>query len=514
MDEKLRDLEERRAKVLAGGGPKRVAAQHEKGKMTARERIEMLLDPGTFVELDAFVEHRATDLGMDKVDAPGEGVVTGYGMVNGRTVCVFAQDFTVIGGSLGEMHAAKICKIMDLAVKIGCPCVGINDSGGARIQEGVDALSGYGEIFYRNTLSSGVVPQISVIMGPCAGGAVYSPALTDFVFMTEGTSNMFITGPQVIKAVTGEEVSPEALGGASVHTTISGVAHFKFADEQTTFEAIRKLLSYLPQNNVEDPPVVDTGDDPNRIDDTLADLMPDSPNKPYDVREIIVRLVDSGDFFEVQPDYARNIVTGFARLGGRSVGVIANQPKYMAGVLDINASDKAARFIRFCDAFNIPLLTFTDTSGYLPGVGQEHGGVIRHGAKLLYAYSEATVPKLTVILRKAYGGAYIAMCSRHLGADQVFAWPTAEIAVMGPDGAANIIFKKEIEEAEDPAAARKQKIEEYKHNFANPYKAASRGYVDDVIDPAHTRMRLCNALTMLLGKRQSLPARKHGNIPV
>ncbi len=514
MEEKLRELEERRAKVLAGGGPKRVAAQHEKGKMTARERIEMLLDPGTFVELDAFVRHRATELGMDKVDAPGEGVVTGYGAVNGRHVCVFAQDFTVIGGSLGEMHAAKICKVMDLAVKIGCPLIGINDSGGARIQEGVDALSGYGEIFYRNTCASGVIPQISVIMGPCAGGAVYSPALTDFVFMTEGTSNMFITGPQVIKAVTGEEVSAEDLGGARVHSEISGVSHFSFPDEQSTMEAIRKLLSYLPQNNVEDPPFVDVGDDPNRIDDSLAALMPDSPNKPYDVRDIIARLVDSSDFFEVQPNYAKNIVVGFARLAGRSIGIIANQPRYLAGVLDINASDKAARFIRFCDAFNIPLLTLADTAGYLPGVGQEHGGVIRHGAKLLYAYSEATVPKLTVILRKAYGGAYIAMCSRHLGADQIFAWPTAEIAVMGPEGAANIIFKKEIEEASDPAAVRQQKIEEYKRSFANPYMAAARGYVDDVIDPAHTRMRLCNALNALLGKRQSTPSRKHGNIPV
>jgi len=514
MEEKLRELEERRAKVLAGGGPKRVAAQHEKGKMTARERIEMLLDPGTFVELDAFVKHRATELGMDKIDAPGEGVVTGYGAVNGRNVCVFAQDFTVIGGSLGEMHAAKICKVMDLAVKIGCPLIGINDSGGARIQEGVDALSGYGEIFYRNTRASGVIPQISVIMGPCAGGAVYSPALTDFVFMTEGTSNMIITGPQGIKAVTGEEVSAEDLGGARVHSEVSGVSHFSFPDEQSTIEAIRKLLSYLPQNNVEDPPFIDIGDDPNRTDDSLVDLMPDSPNKPYDVRDIITRLVDSSDFFEVQPNYAKNIVTGFARLAGRSIGIIANQPQYLAGVLDINASDKASRFIRFCDAFNMPLLTLADTAGYLPGVEQEHGGVIRHGAKLLYAYSEASVPKLTVILRKAYGGAYIAMCSRHLGADQVFAWPTAEIAVMGPEGAANIIFKKEIEESPDPAAMRKDKIEEYKRSFANPYMAAARGYVDDVIDPAHTRPRLCNALNALLGKRQSTPSRKHGNIPV
>jgi acetyl-CoA carboxylase carboxyltransferase component len=514
MDVKLKELEERRAKVLAGGGPKRVAAQHAKGKKTARERIEAILDKGSFVEIDAFVEHRCTDLGMDGIEAPGEGVVIGYGTIHGRTVYLFAQDFTVIGGSLGEMHAAKICKAMDMAVKVGCPCIGINDSGGARIQEGVDALSGYGDIFYRNTLASGVVPQISVIMGPCAGGAVYSPALTDFVFMTEGSSNMFITGPQVIKAVTGEDVSSEDLGGAKVHTEISGVAHFKFSDEDATIEAIRKLLSFLPQNNIEDVPLVSTGDDPARVDDELAGLMPESPNKPYDVRTVIERVVDSKDFFEVQPDYARNIVTGFGRLAGRSVGIIANQPAIMAGVLDINASDKASRFIRVCDSFNIPLLTFTDTAGYLPGVGQEHGGVIRHGAKLLYAYSEATVPKMTVILRKAYGGAYIAMCSRHLGADQVFAWPTAEIAVMGPEGAANIIFKKEIEEAADSAATRAEKIAEYKKNFANPYKAAVRGYVDDVIDPAQTRARLCSALSMLIGKRQTNPSRKHGNIPV
>ncbi|HOI22161.1 Methylmalonyl-CoA carboxyltransferase 12S subunit [bioreactor metagenome] len=513
MEEKLKLLEQRRAKVLAGGGPKRVEAQHAKGKKTARERIEALLDKGSFIELDAFVEHRSSDLGMAEVEAPGEGVVIGYGTIQGRTVYVFAQDFTVIGGSLGEMHAAKICKAMDMAVKVGCPCIGINDSGGARIQEGVDALSGYGDIFYRNTLSSGVVPQISVIMGPCAGGAVYSPALTDFVFMTEGTANMFITGPQVIKAVTGEDVSAEGLGGAKVHTEVSGVAHFKFKDEDSTLEAVRKLLSYLPQNNIEDAPLFNTGDDPFRADQELAAIIPDSANKPYDVRRVIERVVDTGDFFEVQPDYAKNIVTGFARLAGRSIGIIANQPAVLAGVLDINASDKASRFIRFCDSFNIPLLTLSDTAGYLPGVGQEHGGVIRHGAKLLYAYSEATVPKMTVILRKAYGGAYIAMCSRHLGADQVFAWPSAEIAVMGPDGAANIIFKKEIEEAADPASARKEKIEEYKKNFANPYKAAIRGYVDDVIDPSQTRARLCAALSMLLGKRQTLPARKHGNIP-
>ena len=514
MEQKLKLLAERKAKITAGGGPKRVAAQHDKGKMTARERIEALLDPGSFAEIDAFVEHRAVDLGMDKVEAPGEGVVIGYGTVNSRLVYLFAQDFTVIGGSLGEMHAAKICKVMDMAVKVGCPCIGINDSGGARIQEGVDALAGYGDIFYRNTLASGVVPQISVIMGPCAGGAVYSPALTDFTVMVEKTGNMFITGPQVIKAVTGEDVTAEGLGGALVHSELSGCASLMFASEQETLEGIRKLLSYLPQNNVEDPPVAKTTDDPARTDSGLADIIPDSPNKPYEIRDVIKRVFDDGDFFEIQPLYAKNIVIGFARLTGRTVGIVANQPRNMAGVLDINASDKASRFIRFCDAFNIPLVTLADTAGYLPGVGQEHGGVIRHGAKLLYAYSEATVPKMTVIIRKAYGGAYIAMCSRHLGADQVFAWPSAEIAVMGPDGAANIIFKKEIEEASDPVATRKEKIDEYKVNFANPYKAALRGYVDDVIDPADTRKRLISALTMLLGKRETRPAKKHGNIPV
>jgi acetyl-CoA carboxylase carboxyltransferase component len=514
MDDKLRELEERRKKVLAGGGPKRVAAQHEKGKMTARERVESLLDPGSFTEIDAFVEHRCDELGMSEVEAPGEGVVIGHGTIGGRLVFVFAQDFTVIGGSLGEMHAAKICKAMDLAVKAGAPCIGINDSGGARIQEGVDALSGYGDIFYRNTLASGVIPQISVIMGPCAGGAVYSPALTDFTIMVDKTANMFITGPQVIKAVTGEDVSAEALGGATVHSSVSGCASLMFADEASTIAGVKKLLSYLPQNNIEDAPLAATGDDPGRTAPDMAGLIPDQSNKPYDIRDVIARVFDDGDYFEIQPLFAPNIVTCFARLGGRSVGVIANQPKALAGVLDINASDKASRFIRFCDSFNIPLVTLTDTAGYLPGVGQEHGGVIRHGAKLLYAYSEATVPKLTVILRKAYGGAYIAMCSRHLGADQVFAWPSAEIAVMGPDGAANIIFKKEIEESADPAAARAEKIAEYKKSFANPYKAAVRGYVDDVIDPAETRPRLVKALSMLVGKRESRPARKHGNIPV
>ena len=514
MDDKIRELEERRAKVLAGGGPKRVAAQHEKGKMTARERIESLLDPGSFTEIDAFVEHRCDELGMAEVEAPGEGVVIGHGTIGGRLVFVFAQDFTVIGGSLGEMHAMKICKAMDLAVKAGAPVIGINDSGGARIQEGVDALSGYGDIFYRNTLASGVVPQISVIMGPCAGGAVYSPALTDFTIMVDKTANMFITGPQVIKAVTGEDVSAEALGGATVHSSVSGCASLMFPDEASTVAGVKKLLSYLPQNNIEDAPLAATADDVARAAPGLKDIIPEQPNKPYDIRDVIKAVFDDGDFFEIQPIYAQNIVTCFARLGGRSVGIVANQPKVLAGVLDINASDKASRFIRFCDSFNIPLVTLTDTAGYLPGVGQEHGGVIRHGAKLLYAYSEATVPKLTVIIRKAYGGAYIAMCSRHLGADQVFAWPSAEIAVMGPDGAANIIFKKEIDESADPAATRAAKIAEYKKSFANPYKAAVRGYVDDVIDPAATRPRLIRALSMLLGKRESRPARKHGNIPV
>jgi acetyl-CoA carboxylase carboxyltransferase component len=513
MKDKIRELSERREAVLAGGGPKRIAAQHEKGKMTARERIESLLDPGSFTELDAFVEHRATDLGMAEVEAPGEGVVIGYGTVNGRLVYVFAQDFTVIGGSLGEMHAKKICKAMDMAVKVGAPLIGINDSGGARIQEGVDALSGYGDIFYRNVAASGVIPQISVIMGPCAGGAVYSPALTDFVVMTEKSGNMFITGPQVIKAVTGEDVSAEELGGALVHASKSGVAHFSFASEEATIAGIKRLLSFLPQNNIEDAPLVTSGDDPCRSVPELAGIIPEAANKPYDVRDIIARVFDSGDYLEVQALYAQNIVTCFARLAGRSVGVIANQPKVMAGALDINASDKASRFIRFCDAFNIPLVTLADTGGYLPGVEQEHGGVIRHGAKLLYAYSEATVPKITVILRKDYGGAYIAMCSRHLGADQVFAWPSAEIAVMGPDGAANIIFKKDIEAASDPKAVRAEKIEEYRAQFANPYRAARRGYVDDVIDPADTRKRLCGALAMLAGKRVAAPSRKHGNFP-
>lgn len=514
IDMKLKSLSERRKTVEMGGGEKRIKKQHESGKLTARERIEKLLDAGSFIEVDAFVEHRCIQFDMAETKAPGEGVVTGYGTINGRLVYIFAQDFTTIGGSLGEMHAAKICKIMDMAQKMGAPVIGLNDSGGARIQEGVDALKGYGDIFYRNTLASGVIPQISVILGPCAGGAVYSPALTDFIFMVSGISKMFITGPQVIKAVTGEEVSPEELGGATAHNQNSGVAHFISETEEDCFEQIRKLLSYIPSNNLDDPPLKETQDSQAKVIPELNQIVPLDPNKPYDIKEVIKLIVDDNDFFEVQPLYAPNMVTGFARLNGRSVGILANQPKYLAGCLDINASDKAARFIRFCDAFNIPLVTFSDVPGYLPGVAQEHGGIIRHGAKLLYAYSEATVPKLTVIVRKAYGGAYIAMCSRHLGADQVFAWPTAEIAVMGPDGAANIIFKKEIQESNDPISTRQEKIEEYRNNFANPYQAAARGYIDDVIDPSTTRVKLISALEMLISKREQRPAKKHGNIPV
>lgn len=514
IEQKLKNLQEKRKTIEQAGGEKRIAKQHESGKLTARERIQKLLDEGSFVEIDAFVEHRCIQFDMAETKAPGEGVVTGYGTINGRLVFIFAQDFTVIGGSLGEMHAAKIVKVMDMAMKMGAPLIGLNDSGGARIQEGVDALKGYGEIFYRNTLASGVIPQISVILGPCAGGAVYSPALTDFVFMVSGTSKMFITGPQVIKAVTGEEVSPEDLGGAKAHNQKSGVAHFMSQNEEECFDQIKKLLSYIPSNNLEDAPFKETGDSPVKILPELDNIVPVDPNKPYDMKEIIKKVVDEGDFFEVQPLYAQNMITGFARLSGHSVGILANQPRALAGCLDINASDKAARFIRFCDAFNIPLITFTDTPGYLPGVAQEHGGIIRHGAKLLYAYSEATVPKITVITRKAYGGAYIAMCSRHLGADQVFAWPTAEIAVMGPEGAANIIFRKEIEESSDPIATRNEKIEEYRDKFANPYQAAARGYVDDVIEPSATRVKLISALEMLMSKRETRPAKKHGNIPV
>lgn len=514
MLEKIQELEARRKTLSLGGGQKRIDKHKEKGKLTARERIEFLLDPHSFVEIDLFMKHRCTDFGMEGTETPGEGVVTGYGTVDGRLVYVASQDFTVVGGSLGEAHAQKICKIMDMAVRNGAPMISINDSGGARIQEGVDALNGYGNIFYRNTIASGVIPQVSVIMGPCAGGAVYSPALTDFVFMTTGHSQMFITGPQVIKAVTGEDVSMEDLGGASVHNTTSGVAHFLAASDEDCLTEVRRLISFLPSNNLAQAPANFTDDPVSRAQDHLLELIPAEANRGYDARQLIAEIVDDGDFMEVQPFYAENIVVGFARLNSNTIGIIANQPKVIAGSLDINASDKAARFIRFCDSFNIPLVTFVDTPGYLPGVNQEYGGIIRHGAKLLYAYSEATVPKITVIVRKAYGGAYLAMCSRALGADAVFAFPTAEIAVMGPEGAANILFKDVIAQAENPAVTRQEKIAEYRQKFANPYVAAARGMVDDIIDPRDTRRVLCNALEANATKREHRPARKHGNMPL
>ncbi len=515
MEEKLREFRERAKVTEFGGGKERIEKQHAKGKLTARERLELLLDPGSFVEIGKFVKHRCTYLGMEKKEAPAEGVVTGYGTIDGRRVYVFAQDFTVIGGTLGEMHGKKICKILDMAMDAGAPVIGINDSGGARIQEGVDSLASYGKIFYRNTWASGMIPQISVILGPCAGGAVYSPAITDFIFMTKGISIMFITGPKVVKAVTGEEIGPDQLGGTEVHTQTSGVAQFAAESEKDCLQMVRKLLSYLPSNCSGLPPVVDAGDDPDRMDESLAEVIPTDHRKPYDVRDVITRVVDKGELFEASPNYARNLITAFARLNGRTVGVLANQPRELAGCLDINASDKAARFIRFCDAFNVPLVTFVDVPGYLPGTAQEHGGIIRHGAKMLFAYSEATVPKITVILRKAYGGAYIGMCSRHLGANQVFAWPTAEIAVMGPEGAVEIIFGKELEEAEDPEGLRHQKIAEYREKFANPYVAAARGYIDAVIEPRETRPYLVKALEALITeKKEKVLRKKHGNIPL
>ena len=514
FEKKLKDLARRRETVEQGGGAQRIERQHKSGKMTARERIAAFFDPGTFVEIDAFVTHRAKEFGMDKVEAPGEGVVTGYGLVDGRAVCVASQDFTVIGGSLGEMHAAKIVKAMDLAAKVGVPFVFLNDSGGARIQEGVDALKGYGDVFFRNVQYSGVIPQISVILGPCAGGAVYSPALTDFAFMVQGIANMFITGPQVIKAVTGEDVTMEQLGGAAVHSQISGNAHFVAPDEETCFKMVKSLLSFLPSNNQEDPPLVDPSDDPWRVEPSLREVVPAEQNKSYDMHNVIYPMVDGGEFLEVSRDWATNIITGFGRLNGRSVGIVASQPSVKAGCLDINASDKASRFVRFCDAFNIPLVTLMDVPGYLPGVDQEYGGIIRHGAKLLYAYAEATVPKITVITRKAYGGAYIAMCSRHLGADMVFAFPTAEIAVMGPEGAANVVFRDEIAQAENPEEKRKEKIKEFRDVFANPYVAASRGYIDDVIDPQDIRPKVISALELLVTKKSEQVPRKHGNMPV
>lgn len=483
MDKKIEQLVKEKKRIAMGGGEKRLADQRSKGKMTARERIEVLLDENSFVEVDMFVKHRGVDFGMAGRDVPGEGVVVGYGTVDGRLVYVSSQDFTVMGGSLGEMHAKKICKVMDMAMRNGAPFVALNDSSGARIQEGVDALDGYGNIFFRNTQASGYIPQLSVIMGPCAGGAVYSPALTDFIFMTQGTSQMFITGPQVIKAVTGEDVTLEQLGGAAVHNQVSGVAHFYADNDEQTLAQVRRLLSFLPSNNLEETPLVDSNDDVARQNDDLLSVVPIEPNRGYDVREVIQSIADAGDFMEVHASFAQNMVVGFARMNGRTVGIVANQPRVLGGSLDIDASDKAARFVRFCDAFNIPLVTLIDVPGYMPGLNQEYGGIIRHGAKLLYAYSEATVPKISLILRKAYGGAYLAMCSKALGADVVYAWPTAEIAVMGAEGAANIIFRDDIKKAEDPVATRAAKIEEYRTKFASPYVAASRGMVDDVIDP-------------------------------
>ncbi|NPV27346.1 MAG: methylmalonyl-CoA carboxyltransferase [Firmicutes bacterium] len=513
MREKINDLEARRAQVRLGGGEKKIAKQHASGKLTARERLSILFDPGTFQEIDEFVKHHCTNFGMDKVEIPGEGVVTGYGKIGGRGVFAFSQDFTAQGGTLGEMHAKKICKVMDMALEMKVPLIGIKDSGGARIQEGVFALSGYGQIFYRNTMASGVIPQISVIMGPCAGGAVYSPALTDFIFMTK-KANMFITGPQVIKATTGEDIDPDKLGGPMTHNQTSGVAHFMADDDESCLQLVRKLLEFLPANNTEAPPRVMCTDDPDRIDETLTDILPESPTRAYNMLNIITRVVDNGEFFQVQQYYAQNILIGFARLNGHTVGIVANQPRVLAGCLDIDASDKASRFIRFCDAFNIPLITFVDVPGFLPGISQEFGGIIRHGAKMLYAYSEAVVPKITLVIRKAYGGAYQAMCSRDLGADQVIAWPTAEIAVMGAEGAANIIFRDVIEKAENPQEMRQQKIEEYRDKFSNPYIAAAEGFVDRVIDPRLTRPQLIQALEMCLTKQRTRPPRKHGNFPV
>ena len=514
MEAKIQRLRELKAQALQGGGPERIERQHKAGKLTARERLELLLDPGSFREIDMFVTHRETRFGMDKRKYLGDGVVTGWGTIDGRLVFVYSQDFTVMGGSLGEAHAQKIVKVLEMAMKNGAPVIGINDSGGARIQEGVVSLAGYGDIFYRNTLASGVIPQIAAIMGPCAGGAVYSPALMDFIFMVRGTSYMFVTGPDVVKAVTHEDVTFEDLGGADVHATKSGVAHVVADSEADALYLIRKLLGYLPQNNMEDPPFVDTGDDPLREDPELDRIVPTDPSKPYDVRDVIRRVVDNGEFFEIHETYAANIVVGFARLGGYSVGIVANQPAVLAGVLDINASEKAARFVRFCDAFNIPIITFVDVPGFMPGTVQEHGGIIRAGAKLLYAYSEATVPKLTVILRKAYGGAYDVMSSKHLGADVNFAWPTAEIAVMGPEGAVKIIFRRELAQAEDPAARQEELVAQYRREFAHPYIAASRGFIDEVIEPRETRPRLINALHMLANKREHRPPKKHGNIPL
>ncbi len=511
--DKINELYDKKREIELGGGDERISRQHEKGKLTARERIDLLVDEGSFVELNPFVVHRTRDFGMDKQIGPGDGVVTGYGKIDGRPVYLFSQDFTVFGGALGEMHAMKIANVMDLAAKNGAPFIGLNDSGGARIQEGVVSLDGYGEIFYRNAIYSGVIPQISVILGPCAGGAVYSPAITDFVFMTDETSQMFITGPKVIETVTGEKISSEDLGGSKVHNRISGNAHFRGKDEETVLEQVRQLLTYLPQNSKEKAPIlaVDREDD-YRPD--LTDIVPFETIRPYDVRKVIEQVVDEHSFMEVQAEFAKNAVVGFARMNGESVGLICNQPKVMAGGLDIDSSDKIGRFIRTCDAFNIPLITFEDVTGFFPGVKQEHGGIIRHGAKILYAYSEATVPKITVILRKAFGGAYVALNSKAIGADIVYAWPNAEIAVMGAEGAANIIFSREIAQSDNPEKTRSEKIEEYRTKFSNPYVAASHGMVDDVIDPRETRIKLLQALEMMRNKEETRPHKKHGNIPL
>jgi acetyl-CoA carboxylase carboxyltransferase component len=511
---KIQRLRQLKAESRQGGGVERIEAQHKRGRMTARERIDLLVDRGSFREIDAFVVHRTSDFGLEKQKYLGDSVVTGWGTIDGRLVYVFSQDFTVFGGSLGEVHAEKICKIMDMAMKNGAPVIGLNDSGGARIQEGVVSLGAYADIFLRNTLASGVIPQISVIMGPCAGGAVYSPALTDFIIMVRNSSYMFVTGPEVVKTVTHEEVNFEELGGAAVHSEVSGVCHMAADSEADALYLVRKMLSYMPQNNMEDPPFVNNGDDPLRMEEKLDKLVPDDPSKPYDMKDAIRLVVDDGQFLEVHEAYAQNIVVGFARLGGHSVGIVANQPAVLAGVLDIHSSEKAARFVRFCDAFNLPVITFVDVPGFLPGTGQEHGGIIRSGSKLLYAFCEATVPKVTVVTRKAYGGAYDVMSSKHIRTDVNLAWPSAEIAVMGPDGAVNIIHRKELAQTDDPVKRKAQLVEEYREKFANPYVAASRGYIDDVIEPRETRQRLINALEMLSNKRDSNPPKKHGCIPL
>jgi acetyl-CoA carboxylase carboxyltransferase component len=513
-DSSIEELRRLRALAQEGGGQERIEKQRAGGKLTARERIELLLDRGSFREIDAFVVHRESNFGMGDRRIYGDSVVTGWGAIDGRLVYVFSQDFTVFGGSLSEVHAEKVCKIMDMAMRNGAPVIGLNDSGGARIQEGVVSLGGYADIFLRNTLASGVIPQISAIMGPCAGGAVYSPALTDFIFMVKNTSHMFITGPDVVKAVTGEDVTFEELGGAMTHSQVSGVAHVATGSEADCLFLIRDLLSFLPSNNMEDPPFQLSRDDALRTEAALDSLVPDNPNKPYDIKEAVRLIVDNGDFYEIQEHFAQNIVVGFARLGGYPVGIVANQPMVLAGVLDIKASEKAARFVRFCDCFNIPLIVFEDVPGFLPGVDQEHGGIIRHGAKLLFAFCEATVPKITVVTRKAYGGAYCVMNSKHIRADLNLAWPTAEIAVMGADGAVSIIFRREIGEAEDPVARKKELVAEYSERFASPYAAARRGYIDDVIEPSQTRPRLINALNMLQNKRDHNPPKKHGNMPL